>query len=136
MYANGRGVPQDYMTAVKWWTLAAEQGYADAQSNLGVMYTDGTGVPQDHKTAVKWYSLAAEQGYADAQSNLGVMYSDGQGVIQDNVYAHMWWNLAASNGNENGGELRDIVAKNMTPADISAAQDLARECVGKNYKGC
>jgi TPR repeat protein len=100
------------------------------------MYDNGYGVLQDDKTAVKWYTLAAEQGNAYAQYNLGVMYRDGQGVLQDNVYAHMWWNLAASNGNENGGELRDIVAKKMTPADISAAQDLARECVGKNYKGC
>ena len=60
----------------------------------------------------------------------------GQGVIQDNVYAHMWGNIAASNGDENGGKLRDIVAKGMTPADISTAQNLARECVRKNYKGC
>ena len=28
MYVNGWGVPQDYKTAVKWYTLAAEQGYA------------------------------------------------------------------------------------------------------------
>jgi hypothetical protein len=31
---------------------------------------------------------------------------------------------------------RDIVAKLMTPADISAAQNLARECAKKNYKDC
>ena len=55
---------------MKWWKLAAEQGYADAQSNLGVMYRDGQGVPQDDKTAVKWWKLAAEQGNARAQSSL------------------------------------------------------------------
>ena len=64
------------------------------------------------------------------------MYALGQGVIQDNVYAHMWGNLGASNGNENGEKLRDIVAKEMTPSQIEKAQDLARECVKKNYKGC
>ena len=32
MYYNGEGVPQDDKTAVKWYTLAAEQGYAKAQS--------------------------------------------------------------------------------------------------------
>ena len=26
MYANGRGVPQDYAEAMKWYRLAAEQG--------------------------------------------------------------------------------------------------------------
>ncbi len=60
----------------------------------------------------------------------------GQGVIQDNVYAHMWGNIAASNGYENGVKLRDLAAGLMTPADISTAQNLARECVRKNYKGC
>ena len=38
MHYKGQGVPQDSKTAVKWWALAAEQGDADAQSNLGVMY--------------------------------------------------------------------------------------------------
>ena len=64
------------------------------------------------------------------------MYALGNGVIQDNVYAHMWGNLAASNGFEKGGKLRDMVAEKMTPADISTAQKLARECVRKKYKGC
>ena len=64
MYNNRRGVPQDDAEAVKWYRLAAEQGYAEAQSNLGVMYNNGRGVPQDDAEAVKWYRLAAEQGYA------------------------------------------------------------------------
>ncbi len=34
MYEEGQGIPQDYKTAVKWYRLAAEQGYADAQFNL------------------------------------------------------------------------------------------------------
>jgi TPR repeat protein len=70
MYENGRGIPKNNKTAVKWYSLAAEQEIADAQFNLGVMYDNGKGVPQDYKTAVKWYSLAAEQGYAPAQYNL------------------------------------------------------------------
>ena len=52
----------DYKTAVKWWTLAAEQGNATAQFLLGKMFFDGQGVPQDYKTAVRWYTLAAEKG--------------------------------------------------------------------------
>jgi len=127
IYGNGQGVPQDYKTAVKWYRLAAEQGDADAQYDLGVMYDNGQGVPQDYKTAVKWYSLAAKQGNAFAQGNLGVMYGLGKGVIQDIVYAHMWGNLGASNGNENGGKLRDFVAKRMTPSQLETAQKLARE---------
>ena len=47
MYRNGEGVPQDYAQAVKWYRKAAEQGYANAQFNLGLMYTKVEGVPQD-----------------------------------------------------------------------------------------
>ena len=48
----------------------------------------------------------------------------------------MWLNMSAFNGVENGSRGRDMVAENMTSADISKAQKLARECVAKNYKGC
>ena len=100
------------------------------------MYRKGEGVPQDDKTAVKWWTLAAEQGYALAQYNLGVMYRYGEGVLQDYVYAHMWFDITASNGDEDGGELRDAVAKEMTATQIAEAEKLARECIRKKYKGC
>jgi hypothetical protein len=48
----------------------------------------------------------------------------------------MWWNIAASSGYEDASETRGIVAEMMTPSQIEKAQDLARECVAKNYKGC
>ena len=100
------------------------------------MYEKGKGVPQDYKTAVKWYTLTAEQGYANAQFKLGLMYAQGTGIPVNGVYAYMWGNLGALNGNENGGKLRDYLATQMTPADISTANKLARECVRKKYKGC
>ena len=51
--ATNQGVTQDYKQAVKWYTLAAEQGDTDAHFNLGVMYERGEGVIQDYKQAVK-----------------------------------------------------------------------------------
>ena len=77
-----QGVPQDYEEAVKWYRLAAEQGYANAQYNLGLMYDNGEGVPQDYAEAVKWYRLAAEQGMLHAQYNLGVMYDNGKAFLK------------------------------------------------------
>ena len=126
----------DFATALREFRPLAEQGDAIAQYNLGNMYSNGWGVPQNRKTAVRWFRLAAEQGNANAQSDLGTMYGLGTGVIQDNVYAHMWLNIAASSGIKDAVKNRDIVAKEMTPADISTAQKLARECVRKKYKGC
>ncbi|WP_304666925.1 tetratricopeptide repeat protein, partial [Neisseria bergeri] len=69
---QGQGVRQDYAQAVQWYRKAAEQGYAGAQVNLGLMYEQGQGVRQDYAQAVQWYRKAAEQGYAGAQVNLGL----------------------------------------------------------------
>ena len=136
LYFSGEGVLQDFVEAVKWARKAAEQGHADAQSALGLMYINGTGVPQDHAKAVEWIRKAAEQGDAAAQVYLGMKYYLGQVVIQDNAYAHMWWNIVASHGLDEAKKYREMVAKKMTAADILKAQELARECVRKNYKGC
>ena len=46
MYDRGDGVPQDFAEAMKWYRRAADQGYANAQSNLAIMYNNGHGVPQ------------------------------------------------------------------------------------------
>ena len=93
-YASG-----DYAAALEEWKPLAEQGYARAQSNLGVMYEQGHGVLQDYAQAVRLYRAAAEQGYARAQGNLGFMYANGQGVLQDFAEAVRWYRLAADQGN-------------------------------------
>ena len=136
MYVQGDGVQQDFKTALRWFTLAAEQGNASAQYNIGLMYHLGNGVTQDYDVALRWYNQASEQGDEFAQYNLGAMYFNGEGVLQDYVYAHMWFNIASSNGFEGAREGRERAVVQMTPADISKAQQLARECVTKNYKGC
>ena len=136
MFYFGNGTIQDYKKAFEWYSLAAKQGYIASQNNLGVMLRKGQGTIQDYKEAVRWFKLAAENGHADAQNNLGFAYDRGQGVLQDLVYAHMWFNISSSNGNEKALNNRDIVAEDMSPSQIQKAQDLARECVKKNYKGC
>jgi len=59
MYAEGKGVPQDYAEAVKWYRKSAEQGHAAAGFNLALKYGKGQGVPQDYAEAVMWYRRAA-----------------------------------------------------------------------------
>ena len=76
----------------------AQQGYAEAQSNLGRMYDNGRGVTRDYKQAVNWYTKAAEQGDTVAQYNLGVMYRNGRGVTRDYKQAVNWYAKAAEQG--------------------------------------
>ena len=64
------------------------------------------------------------------------MYENGEGVAQDLIRAHMWWNIAAANGDDDAREARDDIAKEMTAARIEKAEQLARECIRNEYKGC
>lgn len=97
-YYMGKGVPVDYGAARKWFTKAAERGYALAQYNLGVMYHEGNGVTVDYEEARKWYVKAAEQGLADAQNNLGCMYIKGDCLLIDYAEARKWFTKAAEQG--------------------------------------
>jgi hypothetical protein len=83
----------------------------------------------------EWESLA-EEGSAKAQYKLSLMYEKGEGFLQDYVYAHMWANLSATNGYSDARILRDSLAKKMTASQMEKAQDLARDCMKKKYKGC
>jgi uncharacterized protein len=131
MYIYGRGVPQDFGEAMRWYHKAADQGLALGQFNIGAMYLNGKGVPRDYSEAVKWYQKAADQGLADAQYNLGMMYRDGLGAEQNYVRAHKWYSLAAANfpasETENRTRNRDNIAAKMNPAQIVEAEKLAHE---------
>lgn len=132
IYDYGHGVPPDYARAMEWYRKAAEQGFDAAQFNLGFMYDYGQGIPaENYAAAAKWYRKAAEQGYAKAQNSLGFMHYKGRGVPRNYEIAHMWYNLAAAQGDKNAAHNRDIVAKKMTPAQITEAQLLAREWIAR-----
>jgi hypothetical protein len=117
----------DYATALREFRLAAEQGNAMAQYNVGVMTYNGEGVAQNFAEAAEWYRRAAAQGYARAQSDLGDLYARGEGVPQDRVEAHKWYSLAAARGDAGAAKSRDRIAAKMTPAGIAAAERMARE---------
>ncbi len=47
------------------------------------------------------------------------------------VLEHMWYNVACANGNKIGADNRAIIEKEMTSAQISEAQKLAREWMSR-----
>ncbi len=69
-YYGRNGVPQDYAQAVRYYRLAADQGSAKAQCNLGFCYANGQGVPQNREEAIRLYRLSAAQGNETAKYNL------------------------------------------------------------------
>jgi TPR repeat protein len=69
-YFNGVGVGVDKAESLKWYRLAAAQGNANAQFNLGAAYSKGEGVSIDKVEGLKWIKLAAENGSQEAISFL------------------------------------------------------------------
>jgi TPR repeat protein len=94
-YYLGRGDPQNYAEALRWYRMAADQGESDAEDGLGYMYVTGRGAKQDYAEALRWYKRAAEHGSAKGQFDLATVYDDGIGVPPDYVEASRWFRKAA-----------------------------------------
>jgi TPR repeat protein len=126
----------DFAAALGEWRILAEWGDARAQSNLAIMYEAGIGVSKDYFEAFKLWRLVAEQGDRMGQWKFGIMYEQGRGVITDFTAALMWYEISAMDGNVAALVLRDVLKEKMSAGDISKAQELARACLAKKYKGC
>ena len=95
-----KGIEQSDTEAVKFYRLAADQGYHKAQFNLASMYQQGRGVIQSDSLALKFFKLCAEAGIANAQSVVGTYYANGQGVEQSFTEAREWMAKAAKQVHE------------------------------------
>jgi TPR repeat protein len=85
-----------------WLSLAAEQGYAPAEYELGRTYLYGRGIPADYGKAIFWEEKAAQQGVAKAQRDMAFIYERGLGVAADNAVAARWNRKAAERGDPDG----------------------------------
>ncbi|HTN95196.1 MAG TPA: tetratricopeptide repeat protein [Gallionella sp.] len=97
-YEDGNGMPRDMGKAIALYRQAAERGYVQAQTYLGVIYDKGRGVQQDDAEAIRWYRLAAEKDDPQSQFNLGVFLIKGRGTEKNEKEG---WDLirkAAGNG--------------------------------------
>ncbi len=69
MYYAGKGVPQNFAEAVKWFSRAAQKGVPGAQLSLGVAYALGRGVQPNLTEAYKWLKLSME-GFATEKDRM------------------------------------------------------------------
>lgn len=70
MWYHGRGKPQNFKEAYRWYLRSAYLGNADGQSNLGLIYRNGDGQQINPVVAYAWFSLAASQNNEVARRNL------------------------------------------------------------------
>jgi TPR repeat protein len=98
MYENGWGRARDREEAARWYLLAAQQDYTEAQFRLAGLYYSGKGFPQDYRKALQWYERAAANGHVEAEYQLGWMYYHGEGVDTDREEADKWFSRAREQG--------------------------------------
>ncbi|MDR2155451.1 MAG: sel1 repeat family protein [Burkholderiaceae bacterium] len=127
LYAQGKGVTQDYGQAALWYRKAAQQGEVKAQNDLGVLYLKGKGVAQDYGQAALWFRKAAEQGAGKALNSLGGFYANGWGLPQNKVAAYALFSLSAVQdpaSKEKALNNRSLLVKEMTSQEVQIGQAL------------
>jgi hypothetical protein len=60
MYANGKGVQQNYAEAGKWWIKAAEGGDVTAARHVWNLYRNGEGVDRNPEIANQWAKVIGD----------------------------------------------------------------------------
>ena len=85
------GIDQDREVALRWFQLAADQGYDPAAEALADLYTD-TDDPSNYAEAIELYRRAADSGgSAWAVLRLGMIYAIGEGVDESDGAAREWF---------------------------------------------
>jgi hypothetical protein len=137
---NGNKAYQDhdYAGAMRWFSMAAGQGDAVAEDDVGELYFFGHGVPVDYAKAMVWYRRSAAQGNATAQDGIGALYARGQGVAVNYGEALKWFRLSADQGNSDAANWLGYfythglgVAVNVTQAQEWYAKSRADKDAGR-----
>jgi TPR repeat protein len=130
MYETGVGTPVDIPAAIALYLRAAETGFLDAHTNLGVLFQSDD---RDLQQAISHYELGVKAGNPRAQNNLGLMYSRGQGVAQDYNRAFTLFEQASTSGLSNAQKNLGVMYENGfgVAFDEVKAHDLYRQA-GQN----
>ena len=99
----------NFTEAQEWYEKAAAQGYAKAQTNLGLMHYRGANGPQDVIQARYWWEQAAAQGHGGAMAGIGLSYMHGFDVEQDLNEAMRWLLKAKAHGKDVSTEIAAVI---------------------------
>jgi TPR repeat protein len=121
-----RAAQEEENKETRLWHRAVEGG-REARFELGEkLFKDGT--PEAKRAAWYWFCLAAQQHHAEAQHRLGLYHREGLDPVQQDLpQAYLWYELAADGRAGGAANDRATVARDLTPAQIAAAERRAME---------
>lgn len=128
------GTPRDYGRAFDYYIKAADQDYANAETNVAWFYREGMGVERNYERSFEYYRRAAMKGEVNAMGSLGYALQNGLGVSVNFQEARYWY--------EKGVEQNDAYSESAlawlyregkgVPQDYGRALELYRRAAAKN----
>ncbi len=122
-FYNGNEVEVNYRKAVKYWEIAAQQGLAQAQLELGISYMLGEGVNKDLSLAYMWISNSLMEFYVI------------NGTIQKNSHRKKEYFLP-NNLHQEAKEYLQNLYSSMQSSDLIKGTSLANQCWKNKFKNC
>jgi TPR repeat protein len=96
MLRRGQGTAKDPKAAEEMYLRAAQDGFPNAQADLGEMLMNGEAGAPDPVGAVPWLTAAASAHHPVAEFELGELFESGQGVAKDIEVARQLYSEAAA----------------------------------------
>jgi len=123
MYDTEGNLPDDYVEAYVWYSIAAANGNPVAAINRDKIRRrmSQAQVAAGLRRMVAWYQQTADLNDAKVQFNLGQMYD-----ADNPIEAYAWYILAAANGHQKAAESRENMRQRMGQAQIAAGQQRAK----------
>lgn len=134
-YYRGQYVDQSYLTALQWWSKAADLGNVRAIGNMGVCYQTGHGIEKDSLKAIQLYQVSiskgnealltqqkkyAENGNIFSNMLIGSCYQKGYGMKKDPIGAIPWLTRAAEKGSVTAQrDVALLLLNNKQPAEAA-----------------
>ena len=81
MYLNNQGVAKDVQKAISNFMLASDQGYVNAQVELGNLYFNGEELPKDLDKALSFYKDACKNGHQDGCKMVAHITKTREGIV-------------------------------------------------------
>ncbi|MBO5166423.1 MAG: sel1 repeat family protein [Lachnospiraceae bacterium] len=102
---------KNYEEAIRWYTLASDNGSSGAMRNIGLIYYYGKGRAVDYKIAYEWFMKAIHHAAnTHAMYMVGEMYEKGLYVPKNTDTAISWYKKADMQGSpEARGRLQTLI---------------------------
>lgn len=118
LYEFGRGVPQSYAEAIKWYDAGRFMLDRNTAYRLGSLCEEGTVTPRDVAQARRFFEASRTP---QATYRLGASYAQEPSPLQDLPKALAWLLVAKHKGDARAESLIARVSARLSPAERASA---------------